>query len=79
MILISMELLLVSLFTAQFEVRAWTPRIHLRNEPYDLSMGFLRCLSAQSPRDENLYGKKRSTPYFTVVSANCQNHLIKYN
>ena len=76
MILISMEFLLVSPFTAQFKWRAWTLRIRYRNEPCTLSMGFSSCLSAKKSLAENLYGKK-DTPHTSVVSANRQNHLIK--
>ena len=58
MILISMEFLLVSLFTVQFEVRVWTPRIHFGNKPCNLSMGYLSCFSAKKSLAENLHGKK---------------------
>ena len=77
MILISMEYLLVPLFTAQLEVRVWTPRIRFRNYPCNLSMEFLSCFSAKKSLAENLYGKKGCTPYFTAVSADRRNHLIK--
>ena len=58
MILISMGFLLVSLFTAQFEVWAWTPRIPFRNEPCNLSIGFLSCFSIKKSLAENVYGKR---------------------
>ena len=62
MILISMELLLISLFTAQFEVRAWnTETTCFRKEPCNLSMGCLSCFSTKKSLAENLHEK--STPY----------------
>ena len=61
MILISMEFLLVSLFTAQLEVRAWTPEMCFRNGPYNLCVIFKLFLYKKFPT-ENLYGKK-DAPY----------------
>ena len=60
MILIRTEFVLVSLFTAQLEEQAWTPRICFRYDPYSLSMGFLSCFSANKSLAENLYGKKEA-------------------
>ena len=58
MTFISMRFLLVSQFTAQIEVWAWTP-IRFRNKPCNnLSMRFLSCFSAKKSLAENSYGKK---------------------
>ena len=53
MILISTEFLLVSRFAAQFEVRARRPRKYYRNEPCNLSMGFIICFSAEKSMATN--------------------------